>query len=338
LRYGNQAAPIFGLPFAWPIAGTSLALFLKNRLWTVLVIGLLSILYYQNKIDIFNTVLISFAFILGVSGLYCQYLVWLVPCLLVTGWYRLSALYNLAVSLLFLLYYTNPLANANFPYEGMLSFSALHQFAWLMPYEWLTHPSLVILIRALTNYIIPIICLSICGYILFKALRNHSSYGSTSSPRAIFIDQPALVLSVSKDASTYKNSFERSLLKPLPTLRIFHCTHYYMITLMTLIAVLLILFFTLPSTNIGHHFEHMLAIKLQWYHIKQISYFVTSNFDQSLPFNIATIMIIGTLVWSWIAFNLSNRQNYVFKISKNLIRSRSSRWNTAGMNGGIFRK
>ena len=166
LRYFNNGIQMFGLPYAWPFTIGPCALILKNRFWIMGVLALFAYLYYRCLLDIYYAVLCLSMFIFSVSGLSPQYLFWVIPLLLITGFYRVAALFNIVCTVFFVMYYLNPLTNPDVPYQSMLSFAALKPYAWLMPPEILTRTWSLPWIWLLGNYVIPLLCLSVVAWIM----------------------------------------------------------------------------------------------------------------------------------------------------------------------------
>ena len=186
LRYGNQAAPSLGFPLAPMVKQSWLFCLLKNRFWLLLPISVFAFYYHMGKITVFQGIGMSFALILGLSGLVANYYMWLFPFLLILGLYTCASMYNIAVTTFFVFYYANPLANEKFPYKSILSFVSLKNFSWLMPSQFFTQESWVHLLRAFNHYIIPCTCLVSAGYAmyiyLFKQTKAESSRMEQGSP------------------------------------------------------------------------------------------------------------------------------------------------------------
>lgn len=172
LRFANHETPLFGLPFAYPFTITSWRILLENRLWLLSITGLVAYIYYQEQIDTFTGIFLSFMAIMGLTGLYAPYLQWPVVFFLLAGFFRLCALYNLLGAGFLLLFYCNPYANFSFPYQSILSFSAFKSFAWLMPPHYVTDQSFIPVLALFGNYIIPIFSLSTIWYGIWYALQK----------------------------------------------------------------------------------------------------------------------------------------------------------------------
>lgn len=172
LRYFNQGITVFGLPFAYPFNQTPWIVILKNRFWIMGLISVVAYVYYSNRIALFEALGICFALIFSFSGLCPQYLLWLVPLLMITGQSGFFVLYNLLVSIYMLLYYAHPLGNLVVPFQNMLSFAALHQWAWIMPIPCFTRDWLAPIIHCLGNYILPLICMVIVGVAVGRIIRQ----------------------------------------------------------------------------------------------------------------------------------------------------------------------
>lgn len=172
LRYCNHGIQVFGLPYGYPFNQGLLALILGNRFWIMGVIAFIALYYYQRRIDVYNSLLISFALIIGFSGLCPQYLVWLMPFLLLCRWYKAAAVYGFLVTVFYALFYAHPLGNPVVPLQNILSFVPLKAFAWLMTpdlgqYEWLGA-----VIYVLGNYVVPACAIAIALYGLRTMVRQ----------------------------------------------------------------------------------------------------------------------------------------------------------------------
>ena len=193
LRYFNQGIQTCGLPFGYPFNQGILATLLKNRFWMMLVIAFFAVLYYRGKLDIFHAVLASLMLIFGAGGISPQYLLWAVPFLLITGFYRIAALFSLICTTFFFVYYMHPLTNPIVPYQSMLSFAALKSYAWLMPPLCLTEDWGLFLVKLLGNYILPLICLATLGVLLWY-LRSRTLKLTVAHERPLLIRQNGYLL------------------------------------------------------------------------------------------------------------------------------------------------
>lgn len=141
--------------------------FLSCRYWTFLVVYLLVAPYFLGKLNFYEAITLSFAIILGLTGLSPQYLIWLVPFLLITRRFLFAALYNIITSTFLLLYYINPLSS-HFPYENMTSFASLRDFGWLMPSLSFSSEKLLPIIRIMGDYLIPLTCVSFAIFLTWQ--------------------------------------------------------------------------------------------------------------------------------------------------------------------------
>lgn len=166
LRYFNQGITVFGLPFAYPFNQVPWILVLKNRFWIMGLIGVVAYFYYKGKVSIFDALSICFALIFSFAGLNPQYLLWLVPLLMLTGRFGLFALFSLCATSFMVLFYAHPLGNPVVPMQNMMSFSALCGWSWFMPPVWFANQWLASLTHVLGNYGVPLVCMGIIGAIV----------------------------------------------------------------------------------------------------------------------------------------------------------------------------
>jgi hypothetical protein len=164
MGYANNGLVVFGLPHSAPFNQVD---FLKSRFWLIGLVAFFAIFYYFKKIEIFEFILLSFSLMIGTCGLAPQYLIWLMPFLLILKFNRLGALYNLACTAFFLLYYMNPQVSVS-PDENMATFAALKGFSWLMPPKFLTHDDFIPYINFIGDRIIPAVALTIALSVVIK--------------------------------------------------------------------------------------------------------------------------------------------------------------------------
>jgi hypothetical protein len=165
IEYSKHGITFFGLPDAHEFAKYS---FLFNRFWILGAIMVFALLYYFRKIDIFEAILLSFAFSLGVAKILPNYLIWIVPLLLITNRLKLSALVNLIFTSFLLLWYMNPYTPI-IKVESMGTFATLNGFSWLMPPTLFIEKSLVPFLFLMGNYIIPFCSLFVVIQVLISA-------------------------------------------------------------------------------------------------------------------------------------------------------------------------
>lgn len=172
LRYMNQGVQVFGLPFAYPFNSGLIKVILKNRFWLMGLISIITVYYYTSKINTFDAILYSYALVLGFSGLGCQYLLWVLPFLLISNTHKLSGIYNFAASTFLTLYCAHPFANP-IPYQNTGSFVPLKSFKWLAPPEFFTHKAALSVMHIIGNYLIPFASLTIAAYGAFLIYKNN---------------------------------------------------------------------------------------------------------------------------------------------------------------------
>lgn len=164
LRYCNQGVQVLGLPFCPLIQDTFVATILKNRILFVGGISVLGWFYYHNRVQVLQAILIILALLFGLSGICPQYLMWLIPFLLITRLYIFSMVYGIVVTLFLVLFYANPWANPAVPYQNMLSFAVLKQWLWFTPSAIFASQNCAWYIQFLGNCVIPLLCLAIAVY------------------------------------------------------------------------------------------------------------------------------------------------------------------------------
>lgn len=161
LRYCNQGVQLMGLPFS-PCCASGVGLMLKNRFLLMGFIAFIAWRYYHGAYSGIQALLITFTCMIGLSGICPQYLMWLVPVLLISGLYSQASIYVLFVSSFYLLFYSNPWGNPAMPYQNMLSFASLDSWSWFMPSTVFMSAGWGLLITLLGNLLIPVYCLMIC--------------------------------------------------------------------------------------------------------------------------------------------------------------------------------
>lgn len=124
LTYAGAGAQLLGLP--------KLIRYGANRLIHLLPLLLLIPLYWKRLLRREEVVLLTFCAIFGTSGLSPQYLLWLVPFLLVCGRERFAALYGLIAGTFLVIYYHHP-GLSGFNMENLGAYAPLKPLAWLAP-------------------------------------------------------------------------------------------------------------------------------------------------------------------------------------------------------------
>ena len=156
--YATWGAQPFGLPV---ITGGQV-----NRLLALAPLLLLVPLYWKGRITRLEAVTLFLAFILASSGMSPQYLLWIVPFLLICGYTRYAALYSLAAGWFLLIYYRHP-GPDGFNYENLGALAPLRSVAWLTPP--MTDTSLFTILGSL---VIPLSALAFFVIQLIKAMRR----------------------------------------------------------------------------------------------------------------------------------------------------------------------
>ncbi len=278
LRCFNQGSQIIGIPFAWPFTSYAwLAAMVKNRVWFVLVIFLISLYYYLGRFSPTRAMLLILVFIMGFTGLSPQYLVWLVPMMLLEEQFGFSAFFNLCVSCVFLLYYANPFSNAVAPYQNILSFAVLKGFRWLMPPVFLLDEKVVVYLRILGNYVLPFLCIVFFIHSLRKM-------GKTSSLKWASAKRPFFAF----------------------------FSGFLLINIIFSLVILMIMFMT--HDDLASQFYSRSALKLQAYDLCPGSLSPTIGiYGGFCWFNIVFILMFIALVWSgfafWLKVSLKRKEN-----------------------------
>lgn len=156
--YATWGAQVFGLPV---ITGGNV-----NRLLTLAPLLLLVPLYWKGRVTRLEAVTLSLAFILASSGMSPQYLLWIVPFLLVCGYWRFAAIYSLAAGWFLLVYYHHS-GPTGFNWENLGAFAPLRPLSWLVPPVTDTA-----LFPVLGSLVIPIAALLFFAVQLIQAMRR----------------------------------------------------------------------------------------------------------------------------------------------------------------------
>jgi hypothetical protein len=266
LRYFNQGIQMFGLPFAYPLNQGVLGVFLKNRFWIMGLIALVAYMYYTKRKSIFNAIVTSIMIIFSFSGLSPQYLLWAIPFLLITESYVSVALFNIAVSVFCVLYYMNPLANPEVPYQSMSSFAAIKPFGWIMPPDFFISQNWIHVIKGIGNYLIPVCCM-IIAFVLFKNMLQES-YGVHVHSRVLFCAYKNMYLVVS-----------------------FACT-----------AIIALLMVFVNNINFAAMYSVVVAKRFDVYDVHMVGQYAVGNYGSINWFNIAFMLIGLSMVWSFVAW------------------------------------
>lgn len=157
-----------GLPFAPGVTHSWYAQLIKNRFLLMMIILFFAWKYYHRQFNAFTSILITFSAIFGLSGICPQYLMWLIPFMLIRGVYRLCGIYTLCTTIFFVFFYTHPLGNPAMPYQNMLAFSSLTPYNILMPSQAFMKSIWPTLIQLLGSLIIPLSSLATALYVYFR--------------------------------------------------------------------------------------------------------------------------------------------------------------------------
>jgi hypothetical protein len=151
--YANGAPGYLGFPNAFDLH--------PNRLLTLAPILVLFPFYWTGRIAREDAVVLGYAWILGTSVMCAQYLMWIIPFLLLAGRERFAAIYSLLAGVYLVTFY----ASSGHSAENIRNLGA---YAPLRPLSWLTPDATDSLARIYTllivgDFLIPIACLVWCG-------------------------------------------------------------------------------------------------------------------------------------------------------------------------------
>ena len=148
-----------------------------NRLLSLTPLLLLVPLYWKNLLSREEAVLLALAALIGTSGIGPQYLLWMVPFLLICVKVGYAALYNLLAGIFLIIFYQTPgLAGHNM--ENLGAFGPLESFAWLAPAATLTDVKALLFV-ILGDFLIPVSALAFFLLELLKAGRRAPQEQST---------------------------------------------------------------------------------------------------------------------------------------------------------------
>lgn len=229
LRYCNQGVQLFGLPFAWPFSIYPVNIFFKNRIWIVALLSIVAWAYYKQYLNIFHALAIDMAIIIGFSGLCPQYLMWLLPFLLITSNLRWAGVYGLFATIFLMLFYSNPYANLEVLFQNSMSFAPLKICWWLAPPAWSASAKLLTIIHILGSYLIPATCLTFLVFSIKKIFNK------------------PLVLEAAKKCAT------NALL------------NWYVQVNLALVAIIVIMIYLYKNLLFDYLFEQVVSAKQQWY-------------------------------------------------------------------------
>lgn len=156
--YAEGGVQMFGLPF---VIGRRFSRFIA-----LLPLLLLIPAYWKGLLSRERAVLIALAFIFGTAALSPQYLMWIVPLLLVCGHPRFAAVYSLIAGWFLVIHYHHP-GPTGFNMENLGAFGPLRGAEWLAPsVAFLAANSFLYVF--LSSFCLPIACLA---FVVVQALR-----------------------------------------------------------------------------------------------------------------------------------------------------------------------
>src|SRR5207249_7196270 len=148
-----------------------------NRLLSLTPLLLLVPLYWKDLLSREEAVLLALAALIGTSGIGPQYLLWMVPFLIICGKVGYAALYNLLAGIFLIIFYQTPgLAGLNM--ENLGAFGPLTSFAGLAPAATMTDVKALLFV-VFGDFLIPVSALVFFLVELLKAGRRAPQEQST---------------------------------------------------------------------------------------------------------------------------------------------------------------
>ncbi len=273
-HYYNHGVQIFGLPFAFPTSWEPVTMFLKNRFFLLPILALLTMWYYQGKVHIYRLLGICVAVVLSFSGLCPQYLMWLVPFLLIKNMTVWAAIYSFVVSLFYLLFYANPFSNLDAPFQNSLSFAsikpcfALGLPAWIFSYQW------VPFLNVLGNIVIPGMCMML---LLGEYKKLRKVLRATH-----FYDFKATTEQVS---------------------------NWYVWVNVAIFGIIGASMYWYRNLNLAALFDHAAAVKKTWYITALYDQHVGAVYNGHWLINVITINLFFICAWFYYALRVGWRKN-----------------------------
>lgn len=277
LRYCNHGVQLFGLPLAFPFNHKPFVILFKNRIWLMGAMGLLSLFYYQRWINVFEALCFSFALIVGFSGLCPNYMMWVIPFILICQFYRAAAFFTFISTIFYLLFYSNHFSE---PWSHMYSmcFGTIASCDWLVAPVWLTSQSLASINRMIGNYLIPLSCWIVMWCVVRRLFSRRRGLEQVKEYRQLPIFQ------------FFKNSY---------------LTLMFMATLG--VAVVMLVY---RSIDIPGLFEQAFAERIYHYPSQLVGNYLVPLYDASSAwFNIIWLFCIATVLWLLVAWQ--QRINHV---------------------------
>lgn len=265
LRCFNQGSQIIGLPFAWPFSSHSwLAVVVKNRIWFVVVLAWITLLYYKGCMKVSRAIFLMLVFILGFTGVSPQYLMWVVPFMLVEEHFFFSAFYNLIVMIALLLYYANPYSNPWATNQNILSFAVLKGFDWLVPPSFFLNAKWITVMRFFSDYGVPLLC----GLFFFLGIND-----------------------------LLPNQKIRQFEQNRPIFNIF--SFGFLLINMAIGLGILVLMLVTPNNDLVSQFNIIKTVKMQAYDLQPGG--TLPIYGDFCWFNIVFILFLVALLWSMVA-------------------------------------
>lgn len=159
LDYAKGGVTYLGLPHALGFMG-------QNRMLLLLPILILLPLHWKGRIERETAILFGYTFIMGTSGLSAQYLVWLVPFLLLRGHARFLAIYSLLAGIFLTFFYTTS-GFGTIRFENLAAMAPLRQLSWLTPaFSQIDAKTWAIAI--IGNLLLPLSCLAFLAVMAWR--------------------------------------------------------------------------------------------------------------------------------------------------------------------------
>lgn len=189
-EYANHGVQIFGLPFASPFSNWK---FLLSRNWIILCVLGVATLYHLRLIRQYLAILLIFAFVYATSGLCPQYLLWILPFLLVEGRIKLAGIYTILAGGLLSFYYVNPYISF-YQFENLNTYVTFNRLAFLMPSARFYGHTVTSLLKIGLNYLIPLF-----GAFTFASILTGVLTKRIKKVKKLAIEDPLQVFSFEKD-------------------------------------------------------------------------------------------------------------------------------------------
>lgn len=160
--YAGGGVQIFGFPF---LIGTR-----PNRYLALLPLLVLIPAYWKGLVGRERVLLLAIAVIYGTAGIGPQYLMWIVPLLLVCGHNRFAAFYSLVAGWFLVIHYHHP-GPTGFNMENLGAFAPLRGASWLAPVPVLLGPNSFLYVF-LSSFLLPVSCLAFVAFQITRIVKT----------------------------------------------------------------------------------------------------------------------------------------------------------------------